>query len=170
MIYPANRPANRIAVTLIALTLVFAMQPAQAGQGTRDKIRQLIELNGAAAVADAVIDQQRPVVRQSFLAGHPSANNKMADAYVDAFAAELTARRGEFLDLIVDVYAKTYTAEEVDALLTFHTSALGRKVRAASAGILAASRQAGTAWGTKYGAAIAAAAMAKLKAMGHNVK
>ncbi len=67
MIYPANRPANRpanqIAVTLIALTLVFAMQPAQAGQGTRDKIRQLIELNGAAAVADAVIDQQRPVVR-----------------------------------------------------------------------------------------------------------
>ena len=69
------------------------MQPAQAGQGTRDKIRQLIELNGAAAVADAVIDQQRPVVRQSFLAGHPGANNKTADAYVDAFAAELTAQR-----------------------------------------------------------------------------
>ncbi len=166
MIYPANR----IAVAIIALTLVFAMQPAQAGQGTRDKIRQLIELNGAAAVADAVIDQQRPVVRQSYLAGHPGANNKTADAYVDAFAAELTARRGEFLDLIVDIYAKTFTVGEVDALLIFHTSALVPKVRAAESGILAGSRAAGTAWGTKYGAAVRAAANAKLKAIGHGVK
>ena len=89
---------------------------------------------------------------------------------MDAFAAELTARRGEFLDLIVDIYAKTFTVGEVDALLIFHTSALGRKVPAAGSGILVGSRAAGTAWGTKYGAAVRAVAMAKLKAMGHGVK
>jgi hypothetical protein len=159
-----------IAATLIALTLAFAAAPVQAGPGTRDKIRQLIELDGATAVADAVIDKQRPLVRQSFLAGHPGASNKMADAYVEAFAAELTARRGEFLDLIVEIYAGICTAGEVDALLAFYISPLGRKARAAAPSILIQGQQAGAAWGAKYGAAVAAAATARLKALGYAIK
>jgi hypothetical protein len=159
-----------IAATLIALTLAFAAAPVQAGQSTKDKIRQLIELDGASAVADAVIDKQRPLVRQSFLAGHPGSSNKLADAYVDAFAAELTARRGEFLDLIVEIYAGTFTAAEVDALLAFYLSPLGQKARAAAPSILVQGQQAGAAWGAKYGADVAAAATAKVKAMGYAIK
>ncbi|MFP6748550.1 MAG: DUF2059 domain-containing protein [Alphaproteobacteria bacterium] len=119
-------------------------------------------------MADAVIDKQRPLVRQSFLAGHPGSSNKLADAYVDAFAAELTARRGEFLDLIVEIYAGTFTAAEVDALLAFYLSPLGQKARAAAPSILVQGQQAGAAWGAKYGADVAATA--KVKAMGYAIK
>ncbi|MDP6830196.1 MAG: DUF2059 domain-containing protein [Alphaproteobacteria bacterium] len=161
---------QRFTTVLSALALVLIILPAQAGQSTRDKIRQLIELDGAAAVADAVIDKQRPVVRQSFLKGHPGVSNKVADAYVDAFAAELSARRGQFLDLIVDVYAKIFTPAEVDDLLAFYASPVGQKIRAAAPAILAGGRQAGTTWGQKNGAAVAAAAMARLKARGFKLK
>ncbi len=161
---------KRTAATLFALILFFAAAPAQAGQSTKDKIRQLIELDGAATVADAVIDKQRPLVRQTFLAGHPGSSNKMADAYVDAFSAELTARRGQFLDLIVEIYAKTFTAAEVDGLLAFYTSPLGSKARAAAPSIIVHAQQAGAAWGMKYGVSVAAAAKAQLKAMGYGIK
>ncbi len=158
------------AIPALLLSLVFATQSVEAGGSTKDKIRQLIEMDGAAAVADAVIDRQRPVVRQNFLAGNPGSSNKMADAYVDAFAAELTARRDEFMNMIVDVYAKLFTPAEIDALLAFHASPVGQKARAAAPSILVGSREAGTAWGKKHGAAVAAAAKAKLKAMGFEVK
>ena len=162
--------APRFATALLALALMSIVPPVQADQATHEKIRQLIEMDGAAAVADAVIDRQRPLVRRNFLAGHPGVSNKIADAYVDAFAAELTARRSQFLDLVIEVYAKTFTTAEVDALLAFHASPLGQKVRAAEPAILAGSRQAGAAWGKKNGPAVAAAASARLKAMGYMVK
>ena len=165
---------KRSAAALIAMTVismvVFTAPAALAGQSTNDKIRQLIEMDGAGTVADAVVDKQRPMVRQSFLANYPNSSNTMADAYVDAFAAELTARRGEFLDLIVGVYAKIFTAEEIDALLAFHSSPVGQKAREAASSILIGSREAGVAWGQKYGAAVAAAAKAKIKAMGYEIK
>lgn len=161
---------QRISSVLISLALLFIVLPARADQGVRDKILQLIQLDGAAAVADAVIDRQRPLVRRNFLAGHPGVANKVADAYVDAFAAELTARRGQFLGLIVEVYAKTFTAAEIDALLAFHASPLGQKLRTATPAILAGSRRAGADWGQKNGAAVAAAAMARLKALGYGIK
>ncbi|MBL6954856.1 MAG: DUF2059 domain-containing protein [Alphaproteobacteria bacterium] len=161
---------HRFATALLSLILVLFVVPAQAEQATRAKIHQLIAMDGAAAVADAVIDRQRPVVRQSFLAGHPGIAKKAADAYVDAFASELAARQGQFLDLIVDIYAKTFTAAEVDALLAFHASPLGQKLRAATPVILELSRRAGAAWGQENGAAVAAAANAKLKSMGYMVK
>ncbi|NQV61477.1 MAG: DUF2059 domain-containing protein [Alphaproteobacteria bacterium] len=160
----------RFATALLSLIVLLFVVPAQADQDTRAKIRQLIAMDGAAAVADAVIDRQRPAVRQSFLAGHPGVTKKTADAYVDAFAAELAARQGQFLDLIVEIYAKTFTAAEVDALLAFHASPLGQKFRDATPVILELSRQAGAAWGQKNGAAVAAAANAKLKSMGYEVK
>ncbi len=161
---------QRFALVLLPFALVLMILPAWAGQSTNDKIRQLIEMDGAQAVTDGVIDRQRPLVRKSFLAGHPGASNKMADAYVDAFAAELTVRRDEFLDLIVAVYAKTFTAEEIDGLLAFHASPLGQKARSVAPSILLGGRQAGAIWGKTHGAAVAAAAMAKLKAMGYTVK
>jgi uncharacterized protein len=160
----------RVSTALLSLIFFLIVPPAQADQDTRSKILQLIELDGAAVVADAVIDRQRPLIRQSFLTGHPGIANKVADAYVDAFAAELTARRGQFLELIVDVYAKTFTAAEVDGLLAFYASPLGQKLRAVTPAILVGSRQAGAVWGRKNGAAVAAAAKAKLKIMGYQIK
>ena len=161
---------QRFATVLLSFAFLLVMLPAQAQQSTNDKIRQLIEMDGARAVADGVIDRQRPLVRKSFLAGHSGASNEMADAYVDAFAAELTARRDEFLDLIVAVYAKTFTAAEIDGLLAFHASPLGQKARNAAPAIMWGGREAGVIWGKKNGAAVAAAAMAKLKAKGYTVK
>ncbi|MBT3331884.1 MAG: DUF2059 domain-containing protein [Rhodospirillaceae bacterium] len=161
---------HRFASVIISLCCLLFVLPAQAGPSNRDNIRQLIEMDGAITVADGVIDKQRPVVRKSFLAAYPGVSNKIADAYVDAFAAELTARKGQFLDLIIDVYAKIFTAEEITALLAFHASPLGQKARNAAPSILMGGRQAGVDWGQKNGAAVAAAAMARLKAMGYEVK
>jgi hypothetical protein len=47
---------------------------------------------------------------------------------------------------------------------------LGQKARSVAPSILLGGRQAGATWGKKHGAAVAAAAMAKLKAMGYTVK
>lgn len=161
---------HRTAAALLSLVLLSFALPAQAGGGTRDKIIQLIKMDGAVAVADAVIDRQRPLVRKNFLAQHPGIANKTADAYVDAFAAELTARRDEFIELIAVVYAETFTPAEIDDLLAFHASPLGQKFRAATPAIFLASSRAGTAWGKKHGADVAAAAMARLKALGYAIK
>ena len=59
----------------------------------------------------------------------------LAAAFAFIAHSAQAARRGEFRDLIVDVYAKTFPTAAVDPLLVFHTSAMGRKVQAASTGV-----------------------------------
>ncbi|MDP6345411.1 MAG: DUF2059 domain-containing protein [Alphaproteobacteria bacterium] len=160
---------NWFAGVLSAAILIFACSTAWAGGDPDGKIRRLIELDGAGAVVEAVIDRQRPLVRQRFKAAHPTLPNKAVDAYVDAFAGELSARGGQFFDLIVAVYAKTFSAAEIDGLLAFYTSPLGQKLRTVGPSILRQSRDAGAAWGRQHGAAVAATAKAKVKAMGYAV-
>jgi hypothetical protein len=156
-------------IWLLAAVLAVLAAPAQAGGGKQDKIRQLIALDGAEAVVEQVIARRLPVVREKFQADHPKASQATVDAYGEAFAAELRARRGQFVDLIVPVYDEIFTDAEIDALLAFNTSPAGRKLRAVTEDILIGAREAGRTWGRQHGGDVTAAALAKVKAAGHKV-
>lgn len=132
----------------------------------RDKILRLIAMDGAEAVVDQVIAQRVPAVRQQIAVKHPNLPPEALEAYVTAFAEEMRARRREFVALVVPVYARLFTEAEIDALLAFYESDVGRKLRASTDEILAGARKAGQLWGEENGSAVASVARARVEARG----
>jgi hypothetical protein len=156
-------------VLTIAVVLVCAAWGAASAandDAKREKILRLIAMDGAETVVDQVIAQRLPAVRQQVALKHPNLPPEALEAYVSAFAEEMRARRREFVSLIVPVYDRLFTADEVDQLLAFYESDVGRKLRASTDDILTEARKAGMAWGERNGAAVAAVARARVEARG----
>lgn len=58
-------------------------------------------------------------------------------------------------DMIIPIYDKHYTLDDINGLITFYGSPLGRKMAAEQAAILIESSEAGQKWGFDKGTAIA---------------
>lgn len=102
-----------------------------------ETIAKLLRLTGAGEMGVQMMDQMLNQFRQL----HPDVPNAfwdefLADASVDGLEA-----------LIVPIYAKHFTQEELDALIEFYESEIGRKLIAKQPMIMQESFFAGQQWG-----------------------
>lgn len=65
----------------------------------------------------------------------------------DAFKKDIKASMGELYDKLAAVYMESYTEEDVDAILAFYDSPVGKKVIAETPEITQKSMQIGQMWG-----------------------
>ncbi len=126
-----------------------AAKPAQAdaGKGADTKavvdpqkeksIRRLMEITGSAKVGVQVGQQIIASLRQS----QPSVPEEFWEGMSKKFNADA------LVDLIVPIYAKYYTQEDVDGLIAFYQTPLGQKVVSTLPQISQESVQAGQVWG-----------------------
>jgi uncharacterized protein len=103
----------------------------------RVEIRQLIELTGAANVSADALRQIIAPVRAAF--------PQVPDDFWDTFVKEV--RSDELIDLVVPIYDKYYTREEIHDLTMFYRSPVGQKTIKILPKLSAEAIDAGQAWG-----------------------
>ncbi len=89
---------------------------------------------------------------------------KVFNGFAPQLAAEGEAAKSDLLDRIVDIYAKTFTTDELKLITTFYQSAPGQKMIGTQAQVTTDTVQAVRDWGTKLANHMAEEARAKLQA------
>ena len=122
-----------------------APAPAEPSDPAKEqKVRELLELTGAGRLGHTMMTQTLDGLRHT--PGLP-------EGFVERFA-EL-ARPAELVELLVPVYVKHVSAGDLDALLAFWKTDVGKRWAAAQAPIMKDSMAAGEKWGAELGARVA---------------
>jgi hypothetical protein len=144
-------------IVILAACLVLAATaraPAQAP--THDAATELAARNLVAAIGgDAQINRIFTAMRASVIqiivkSGHVPAD-KATSAYDDILAPAMKTHVGELTAALTEIYAKNYTAAELQQLQRFYETPLGRKVLEKQPEISAESLAVGRAWGARVG-------------------
>lgn len=131
--------------------------PSQADKeqvAKRAEIRQLIELTGAANISADALRQIISPLR----AGFPQVPNEFWDTFMKEVRSE------ELIDLVIPIYDKYYTREEIHDLTTFYQSPVGQKTIKVLPKLSAEAIDAGQEWGRM----VADRAMRKLHDKGYD--
>jgi len=140
-------------ITFTAILLLFSGGVfSQTLPSKTEKIKTLLELTGSANLGIQMIDQ----IISSFSSG----SSKIPESFWDTFRKEISS--DGLLNRIIPIYEKHYTEEDIDGLIKFYQSDLGKKVTASLPVVMQESMQAGQEWGRE----IAEKAINKLKEQG----
>ena len=137
-----------------------APAPAQASSSAqqqqdakRAEIRKLIELTGAANVSTDAMRQIIAPIRAS--------NPNVPDAFWETFLQEV--HPDELIDLVIPIYDRYYTLDEIHDLTRFYQSPVGQKTIKVLPKLSAEAIEAGQQWGQT----ITDRAMKKLRQQGY---
>ena len=111
----------------------------KAEKAKRDDIRKLMKLTGSAEVGKQVMDQLFVTFKQSMPSVPPEFWDKISHK-VDA---------NEMVELIVPIYAKYFSHDEIRQLIKFYESPLGKKLTKVLPDVTRESMEAGQKWGQK---------------------
>ncbi len=130
---------------LVALTVVT---PAHAQQrpidpATAAAVRRLLDLTGAAKLALQNMEALLPAQR--------AANPQIPAAFWDAFLAHARRDIPQLVDSLIPIYAGHFTKAELDQLVRFYESPIGRRLAEQQPLILQESVQVGQRWGSAIG-------------------
>ena len=102
-------------------------------------IRSLIEVSGGAALGRQMFEG----MMASMKGGMPNVPPTFWDAATKEFDPN------EFTDMLVPIYARYYTQDDIRQLIAFYQSPLGRKMVATNPMVVQDSMAAGQAWGQR---------------------
>ncbi len=144
---------RRLLVPVLLLLLLPACADGAVSPEREAKIREVLELTGAAKMGEQVMTAMMGQMKQAF------------PAVPEDFWSRTSERMtGEGLtDLVIPIYARNYTDEELDAMIAFWSSPAGRSISAKQSIVLQESMAAGQAWGEK----LAEQVVAELREEGH---
>ncbi|MGH7516465.1 MAG: DUF2059 domain-containing protein [Gemmatimonadales bacterium] len=147
---------------MVALPLTLVAQ-APAGSGAPDPerlkvARRVVQASGAEAIILKSIELTLPAQR----AQSPT----IPAEFWDRFVARARAHVGLLVDSLAPVYAARFSKPELEHLLAFYESPVGRHVVAEQPAVAQESQQLGLRWGTRLGAAIAVEMANEGKALG----
>jgi len=131
--------------------LVMTVSPATTQEPATTKVdpataaaaRRLLNVTQAAKLAvnsmETLINAQR------------SANPQIPGGFWDAFIAHARRDTALLIDLLVPIYARHLTREEIEQLIRFYESPIGRRLTAVQPHISQESMVAGQTWGEAMG-------------------
>jgi uncharacterized protein len=131
-----------LALALLCAGPAMAQQAQGQAQGEdaaakRQDIRRLLEVTGSAQLGQQILGQMMETFKKASPDVPESFWNEMMKEFDSA----------TMIDLIVPVYEKHLTHEDVKGLIAFYESPLGRKVTSVLPVIAQESMQAGQQWG-----------------------
>ena len=140
-------PRTPLIVALLAS--LAASLPAQARPDAERlaAAHRLLRASGAAELMVTAMKANIPVQR--------TAMPQVPAAFWDRFEQRLVSDSPQFLDSIAVVYASVFTLQDLQQLVAFYESPLGRRLRNAQPEILTQSSAVGQRWGARLGAAVA---------------
>lgn len=122
-------------------------------QSKNEKIKQLLELTGSGKLGIQMMDQMIGSFKNSY-----SAVNQ---EFWEDFKKEINP--GDIENMILPIYDKYYTETDIDQLIAFYNSPIGKKMIATMPQVMQESVSAGQNWGRKIGEKV----LARLKEKGY---
>ncbi len=123
----------------------------------RQRIEQLLEVTGALNIAkmmsEAVTRNMTNAVKQA-RPDIPSEALDIVEEEVNDVISDAMVAEGGFVDLIVPVYAKHFSNDELDTLIRFYQSPVGTKTVRVMPQITREAMQIGKTWGQSLGPTI----------------
>jgi uncharacterized protein len=138
---------------VLAVALLGAEANAQQAPSTPDKTRlatarRVLETSGAVDAMVAAIRANLPAQRQAM--------PQVPAEFWTRFEARIERDAPQLVDSIAVLYARTFTQTELEALVAFYASPVGRRFRAAQPTLVSESSAIGQRWGAKIGAEVGA--------------
>lgn len=116
-------------------------------------IRRLVELSGVKSNMTASVAAMSTMIRASL--EKSGMNNEKARTFSDLVLAKMqekmTSQFDSLLAMLMPVYDKYYTNEDLEGLIAFYGSPLGQKLLKSMPAVLRESQTAGYQWGSKIG-------------------
>jgi uncharacterized protein len=134
---------RKLFMFVVGLSLVIQLSVAQDAidPALEQKIRELLELTDASAMATQGMQQMVDYFKTSFA--------DVPDEFWDRVMTE--AEAGSLIELILPIYAKYYSLEDVEQLIAFYQTPLGQKMLQVQGPIAQESMTAGAQWGEELG-------------------
>ena len=144
-----------VAPLLIAIVCFGGSLSAQQANRRLATARQVLEASGTVDVMVQTLRAAIPTQR--------AANPAIPAEFWTRFESRMMTDLTQLIDSIAVLYASKFTQQELDGLLAFHRSALGRRVREVQPGLVSESTMMGRRWGERIGAQIGAELSAPTK-------
>lgn len=130
------------AICAVVVAGVAAAQNAPGeDEAKNDDIRRLLELTNAAQMGKQMMDQMTASFKQAM----PQVPGEFWDRFMEKVDTN------EMTEMVVPIYAKYFTHEDIKGLIEFSESPLGRKFTEVQPKIMQESYAAGQQWGMKLG-------------------
>jgi hypothetical protein len=134
---------------LLLIGLANVVPSAPAGAQAADKailIRRLLTLTRAAELAVTAMETSIPAQR--------AANPAIPKEFWDEFMVRARREMPQLVDAMVPVYDKHFTKPQLEQLVAFYESPVGRHLAKVQPEITVQSMQAGQQWGARIGTAV----------------
>lgn len=126
--------------SILGTTSLAAQNPDPAKTALVMEVLQVTQVaEQAITVMERSLDAQRDV------------NPEIPAVFWDRFIAKARANRNQLLELLIPIYAELFTTEDLQGLLVFYQSPLGKRLLAAQPQLTQAAMVAGEGWGAKLG-------------------
>ncbi|HEV8400381.1 MAG TPA: DUF2059 domain-containing protein [Gemmatimonadales bacterium] len=140
------RPITLLTFLVLALAAPVRAQKQPVDPATAETVRRLLELTGAARMALQAMEAMVPAQRQAM--------PQVPAAFWDAFLAHARRDIPQLVDSLVPVYAAHFTLAQLQELVRFYESPLGRRLAEQQPLIAQESMQVGQRWGALLGAQV----------------
>ena len=135
----------------VAAAAKASRSQAQAGKSKEADIRRLLEITGAGSLATQSMDQMEKTIRPMVTNALPPGDYR--EKLVDLFFEKFRSKRqpDELADLVIPIYEKYYSDEDINGLIQLYQTPLGKKMLSTLPLVMAESQAVGTKWGEKIG-------------------
>ena len=137
---------------ILGITIISFAGNAQ-NNSKEEKIKQLLELSGSGKIGIQVMNQMMDSFKKSFSA--------VPQEFWEEAKQEMKA--DDITNLITPIYAKYYTETDIDQLINFYNSPIGKKMVATMPQVVQESMTMGQQWGKEIGEKV----FARLKEKGY---
>jgi hypothetical protein len=136
--------------------LTTALPPQGWAQSKADpvalaKAKELMQVSNLAAMRDQMVALVEAQIANLVLDANPGAEEKIDRALTDVIRPALKRRIPEYLDLAAGVYADHFTRAELEQLVLFYKSPLGRKLVREQGELIPAITQMSKQWVNRVG-------------------
>jgi len=103
----------------------------------RDKIKEFIDVSGAVDNMAEIVDTANAYMLEQLNGNHTPDEIVEIKKLNDKYMLLVKGRMDEFREKFVNLYAEFYSEEDIDALLVYHKSPVGKKHREVAGKIFA---------------------------------
>jgi hypothetical protein len=129
-------------VVLISFALLFTMVGYSQKPTKKEQIKTLLEMTGAGKLGVQVA--------QTMIASFKKNGAEVSDEFWDGFSKKLNP--DEMIDMIIPIYDTCFSEQDIQALIAFYKSPIGKKLVDKMPYIAQKSVEVGQVWGQKIGA------------------
>jgi hypothetical protein len=135
----------------VAVAAQASREHVKLREAKENDIRHLLQITGAGDLAAQTMDEMEKSIRPLITNALPPGDYR--EQLVELFFQKFRGKRnaGQLVELIIPIYDKYYSDEEIKALTQFYETPVGRKMLTVLPKVSAESQAAGAQWGQQLG-------------------